>query len=152
MATTGHRTDNYESTLTLYDPAGGAIVDATAQALTGDVHAIHAAIVDGDGNQVTSFTQTPSGRSVSYEDANFTSGDSPATHDVNSDLGRNGRDGYIVNDGSGDFTVEVSDNGTDYGGTHTIKKSEIFYLEGVDIDSIRITHSGTDSAYRISVI
>ena len=66
-------------------------------------------------------TQTTRGRSVSYEDISFVTGDSPVVLDVNTDISRNGRDGYIANDGAGNFTVEISDDGTNYGGVHTVK-------------------------------
>ena len=91
------------------------------------------------------------GRTVAYEDSNFVSGDSPATHDVNTDLGRNSRSGSIMNDGSGKILVEISDNGTTYGGQHTLYAGESLNLEGLDVDKIKITHSA-DSAYRILVV
>lgn len=94
---------------------------------------------------------TTRGRSVAYEDTNFVAGDSPAVHDINADLGRNGRDGYITNDGEGNITVEISDEGATYGGSHTLKKDETLELTGTDIDSIKITHVA-DSSYRIFVI
>ena len=93
---------------------------------------------------------TTRGRSVSYEDTSFVTGDSPMVHDVNTDLSRNGRDGYIVNDGDGNFTFEISDDGDTYGGAHTIKEGETVELKGMDIDSIRVTWV-SDSAYRIFV-
>ena len=94
---------------------------------------------------------TTRGRSVSYEDTSFVVGDSPVVLDVNTDLSRNGRDGFIANDGSGNFTVEISDDGSNYGGVHTIQEGEVLRLKGVDIDRIRITHVA-DSAYRVFVI
>ena len=97
-------------------------------------------------------TQISFGRTATYEDASFTAAESPVTLDANTDLERNGHDGYIICDGTGDILFEVSDNGTDFGGQHTLKKNEIFSLTGLDIDSIKITHSGTDSAYRVMVI
>lgn len=93
---------------------------------------------------------TTRGRSVSYEDTSFVTGDSPIVLDVNTDLSRNGRDGYLVNDGVGNFTVEISDDGTNYGGTHTIKAGEILKLKGVDIDKIRITWI-SNSSYRSAI-
>lgn len=94
---------------------------------------------------------TTRGRSVSYEDTSFVTGDSPIVLDVNADLGRNGRDGYVANDGTGNFTVEISDDGTSYGGTHTLKEGEVLRIKGVDIDKIRITWVA-NSAYRVFVI
>ena len=91
------------------------------------------------------------GRSISYEDPSFVTGESPAIHDVNNDLGRNSRDGYIANDGDGNFTIEISNDGINYGGLHTLQNGELMKLRGVDIDRIRITWVA-DSSYRIFVI
>jgi hypothetical protein len=89
-----------------------------------------------------------------YEDSAFVSGSSPATLNVQSDLGRKGVDGYIVCDGSGSILVDVSRDGVTYpsGGQFTIKASEVFSLLRLNVSKIRITHSGTDSAYRVFVI
>lgn len=88
------------------------------------------------------------GTSVSYEDTNFVTGDSPAVLNVQTDLGRLGHDGYIINDGSGNFTVEFSYNGTTYGGLHTIKAAEILELSNLTISKIRLTWV-TNSSYRV---
>lgn len=92
-----------------------------------------------------------SGRTATFEDASFVSGDSPATHDVNAALGRNGHDGYIVNDGDGNLTYQISNDGITYGGAHTLKKDETVKLEGLDIDSIKMTWIA-DCGYRIMVV
>ena len=92
--------------------------------------------------------QTTRGRDVSYEDTSFVTGDSPVVLDVNTDLGRNGRDGYLIVDGLGDITIEISDNGSSWGGSHTIKAGEILKLKGLDIDSIRLTWV-SNSSYRV---
>jgi len=93
---------------------------------------------------------TTRGRTVTYEDTSFLTGDSPAVHDVNTDLGRNARDGYLINDGAGNFTVEVSNDGDTYGGAHTVKGGEIMRLKGLNVDRIRVTWIA-NSAYRILV-
>ena len=103
-----------------------------------------------DTNRVPD-AQTTRGRSVSYEDTSFLVGDSPVVLDVNTDLARNGRDGYIAVDGLGSISVEISDNGVDFGGVHIVKNGEILGLTGVDIDSIRLTWI-SDSAYRVFCI
>lgn len=91
------------------------------------------------------------GNSISYEDTNFTTGDSPAILLVNTDLERDAHDGYIVNDGSGNFTAEISNDGLIYGGVHTIKVNEILELTGLTINRIRISWGGTNSSYRVFV-
>ncbi len=56
-------------------------------------------------------------------------------------LGRNGHDGYIINDGEGDITVEISNRPIAtavYGGANIVRKDEIFDLEKYDIGDIRI--------------
>jgi hypothetical protein len=92
------------------------------------------------------------GRDYTYEDDDFEAGDSPAVHDVNTDLGRNAHAGYIICDGAGDITVEISNDGATYGGVHTMKEGEKFNLDKYDVDTIRITYVTADSAYRIGVL
>ena len=95
---------------------------------------------------------TTRGLTVSYENDDFTVVDSPTLLDVYGDLGRNGRDGYISNDGDGDITVEVSNASTgDYGGVHTIKSSEVLSLSGMNIARIRLTHVA-NTAYRAMLL
>ena len=91
------------------------------------------------------------GRVQTFEDTSFLTGDSPATLDVNSALGKNGSDGYIINDGAGNFTVAISNNGTDFGDEITMKQNEVLDLKDLDIDTIRITWI-SNSAYRVAVI
>ena len=92
-----------------------------------------------------------SGRSKVYEDTSFVTGDSPVTLDVNADLGRNAIDGFIINDGAGNFTVAISDDGTTFGDALTMKDGEIMSLTNLDIDKIKITWA-TNSAYRVFVV
>ena len=47
------------------------------------------------------------GRTATFEDSSFVTGDSPVIHDVNAALGRNGHDGYIINDGDGDLQGQL---------------------------------------------
>ncbi len=87
-----------------------------------------------------------------FKDTSFVAGDSPATIDINAALGRNATEGYIINDGAGDFDVAFSIDGTTFGDNNTMKKNEIIYFDDISVDSLKITHSGTDSAYRVSAI
>ena len=91
------------------------------------------------------------GRTASFENSAFVTGSSPATHDVHTALGRNGHDGYIVNDGAGDLQYQISDDGTNYGGAHTLKKDETVKLTGLDVNKIKITWVA-NCGYRIMVV
>ncbi len=86
-----------------------------------------------------------------YEDASFATGDSPQTHDFNSDASRNAVDGYIICDGPGNIQVDISRDGISYGAKWTMKKGERVNLQHFNIDKIRITWV-SDSAYRINLI
>ncbi len=82
------------------------------------------------------------------ENENFQAGDSPATIDVNTSLGRNGTQFLIWNDGPGDIKVEVSTDGSTYGGKHTMKEGEVYGITDVSVDSIRLNWI-SNSAYRV---
>jgi hypothetical protein len=86
-----------------------------------------------------------------FEDTSFVTGDSPVTLDVNTALGRNATEGYIVNDGAGNFTVAFSTDGTTFGDAIKMKKNEILNFGNISVDSLKITHVA-DSAYRVSAI
>ena len=103
---------------------------------------------DADAKRVVMVSKL--GRSVAYEDTSFVSADSPAVLDVNTDLGNNGGGGYIINDGKGSIKIEISDDGTNYGGQHTLKNGEKLSFNGLSIDRIRLTWV-SDSSYRVLV-
>lgn len=91
------------------------------------------------------------GRTVAYEDTSFTSGDDQSVLDVSTDLGRVGTDGTFVNDGEGNIKIEISDDGSNYGGIHTIKKDEVMRFDGLVISKIRLTYVA-DSSYRALIL
>jgi hypothetical protein len=87
-----------------------------------------------------------------YEDDNFIAGDSPVVHDIFADLGHYPVSGYIICDGAGDILIQFSQDGTNYGDQITMKSGEkIDCLAACDVNKIKITHSSSDSAYRIMV-
>lgn len=92
-----------------------------------------------------------SGNDLSIEDTNFTSADSPATHDIETLLGRVAYDGYIICDGAGALQYEISNDGTNWGGAHTLNQDEYVELTHRTISKIRITWVA-NSAYRICVV
>jgi hypothetical protein len=101
-------------------------------------------ILDTAGNVIGSITDNPK----YFEDTNFVAGDSPKTLDLNAALSRNATQGSIINDGAGSFTVAFSSDGSTYGDAIKLETQEQLDFSGLSVDSIKITHSGTDSAYR----
>jgi len=81
-------------------------------------------------------------------DVSFVTGDSPVTLDVNTGLSKNANDGYIINDGLGDFIVNLSSDGGSFGDDILVKYEEVFSLKSLDVDSIKITWV-TDSSLRV---
>lgn len=90
------------------------------------------------------------GSTVAYEDTDFVSGDSPVVLDIDTDLGRLGHEGYVLNDGAGNILVEISIDGTNCGGSHTLRWGEQLNLDNLKIDRIRLTWQ-EDSSYRVLV-
>ena len=86
-----------------------------------------------------------------YEDSSFVIGDSLVELDINTDLGINSREGYIIVDGPGDILVEIAGENEEYGEQFTMKEGEVINFEGLEISKIRLTHSA-DSAYRVWVV
>jgi len=76
----------------------------------------------------------------------------PVTLNVNTDLGRNSGDGYIVCDGPGDLEVDLSYDGTTYEENITVKKDEILDLGGLNIHTIKIDATVNGTAYRCLVV
>ena len=88
-----------------------------------------------------------------YEDASFVSGDSPVTLIPNTDLGVRAGDGYIVCDGPGTIQVEISSlDGVAFDPPFQLKEGDRISLKGGMAHTIRLTHLGTDSAYRVLVL
>lgn len=90
----------------------------------------------------------PIGTNIVDEDTNFVAGDSPHVIDVKTTLGKNGNWGYFIVDGTGSILVEIAHSGSNYETQFTVKTNEVVGLMGRDVSKVRLTHSGTDSAYR----
>lgn len=90
-----------------------------------------------------------------YEDALFEAGDTGRVLDINTDLEENAHSGYIMVDASAEATPELGDlqvefaegDGAAYGSIMTIRNGTVFPLDGMDIDKIRLTHTGTNCSY-----
>ena len=87
------------------------------------------------------------GSTVSYEDTNFVSGDSPVVLDVYADLGRVGHEGFILNDGAGNLLIELSTDGVTYGGSHTLKWGDQLVISNLKVNRVRLTWQ-EDTSYR----
>lgn len=83
------------------------------------------------------------------DDTSFQVGDSPIVLDVKTNLGRTAIDGYIYCDGTGDILVGLSFDGVNYKNDIRLKSGNQFPLKSLAISKIKITHSGTDSSYRV---
>ena len=86
----------------------------------------------------------------SYE-GTLTAGASPLAIDFNTDSGRNSKEGWIACD-SNNMLVAFSRDGITFGDNWTMRSGELTNLANFDIDTLRLTHNGSDSAYRIVLI
>lgn len=85
---------------------------------------------------------------ATFEDDNFVAGESPAILDINTALGQNGREFSVRNDGAGDFTVAISNDGVAFGDELLVQNGEIYSLASISVDTIRITHI-ENSGFRV---
>lgn len=87
-----------------------------------------------------------------FETDSFVLGNSPVALSCHGALGRNATQFSIQNDGLGDFSVAISINGTVFGDEKTMKNGEVYAIDGLSVDTIRITYIIADSAYRVVVL
>ena len=91
----------------------------------------------------------PKDRYFASEDLNFQAVDSPVVLDIEYGLSTHSVDGEIYCNGIGNVLVELSMDGSTYGNQFTLLAYETFSLFGYKLKSIRFTHSGADSSYRV---
>ncbi len=73
-----------------------------------------------------------------YKSYSGTTSGTPAVHDVATDLSRNGESGYVKNTGAtNSLTIELSDDGTNYGDTITIAPGDSHLLGRNFLDANR---------------
>tara|TARA_R110002126_G_scaffold37750_3_gene113483 strand:- start:222 stop:533 length:312 start_codon:yes stop_codon:yes gene_type:complete len=94
-------------------------------------------------NQPTPFTKT-------FSSFNNTFGvvTSPVTLNANNTLGQNSVDGYIVNNGKGRLTYQISNDGSSFDDSINLEPSTGHNLTGISIDSIKITWV-VDTGYEV---
>jgi len=85
-------------------------------------------------------------------DAEFSSTDDQTILDVSGYLGYPARSGFINVFGEGDVDINISSNGTTYGSDITLFRNDIFKIDGLLVDKIKLTHTGSDSAYRVFLV
>ncbi len=88
---------------------------------------------------------------ITFEDTNFVLGDSPASLDCNAALGRNATQFSIQNDGPGNFTVSISLDGSLFGNEKTVKSGEVYAIDALSIDTVRVTFV-SNSSYRMVIL
>jgi len=86
-----------------------------------------------------------------YEGSVATAG-VPVTLSVNTDLGHNGGNGYLINDGPGDLEVDVSNDGLTFETDITVKEDEVLSLQGLSIHTLRIDATEDGTEYRVLVV
>lgn len=122
------------------------IVDARAQG-TGSNEGVMVI-----NNSLRVIEHYPDGLMKTYEDTSFVAGDSPATHNFYSDTDRVSVDGYLICDGPGSIQVDYSQDGISFSDKATLRSGESFNLRSLGIKKIRITHTGSDSSYRVVLV
>lgn len=134
-------------TLRLWGTQLGLAVDASAS-VSGAGLATEATLLEIKSD-LDSVSDTPE----YWEDTSFVSGDSPATIDIATALGRTANTGFIANDGAGDFTVSFSADGTNFGDEirlYGATKDRLNFDRQV-VAKVRITWV-SDSSYRVTAI
>lgn len=127
----------------------GAATEAKQGTIIGHIDGIETLLtaIEADTSTLSDVIDTPE----YFEDTSFVTGDSPVTLDLNTALGRNATTLLIINDGAGNFTYQLSTDGSVFGDAITMKSGEFKQYEGLSIDSVRITWV-SNSAYRVEAI
>lgn len=101
---------------------------------------------DANGNPITviaAVNATP----VTKIDTDFTATE---IFDINTALGRNATQFVVILDGLNAIDVATSTDGIAFGNEHRmLVRNEVYGFNNINVDSIRVTHTGADSAYRI---
>lgn len=131
------------------------LTDGTNTASVRDVtsaKAIDVAINDASGNQITSFGGSPIHANPVYYSGTLTAVNTTDTLDFNNDLSRDAKDWYILNDGAGDITIEVSYNGSDFASAITWKATDGPFSLYMECDSVKVNYVSANASYRAVAI
>lgn len=96
----------------------------------------------------TSNQPKPFSKTFSRFDTSFSLIDSPVTLDANTTLGQNSIDGFIINNGTGRLTYQISKDGAAFDDSINLEPHMGHSLRDLDIDSIKITWV-TDTSYEL---
>lgn len=83
-----------------------------------------------------------------YEDADFTTFESPKTLDFLADIGRHAHSFVVLNNGPGNMLISYSRDGVTFSDPWTVQAREKFSAENVFIQKLRLVHA-SDTGYRI---
>jgi hypothetical protein len=92
---------------------------------------------------------------MSVHETTITAGISPVVYNINSDLGglsnTRGNRGWFAVDGNAAIKIEIAQEGTSYMAQFTVNAGQVIDLTGFNINSIRLTRTTGDSAFRLVV-
>lgn len=107
-------------------------------------------VSDTDGNQEIVIVPGASPNKIqSSRDDNFIASNDPALFDLNSLLGKNGTEFVVTNEGGGDIDVSYSSDGSIFNTPFRVSCNRKFGDLSGDIHTVKIEHTGIDSAYSV---
>lgn len=106
---------------------------------------------DSDGNQAVIIVPPSNPNKIQFaEDLDFIAAEDGTIFNLNALLGKNGNEFLFINDGVGDIEVSYSSDGAVFTTPFRTECGDKFGDSAGDIHSVKIGHTGTDSAYRIT--
>ncbi len=88
-----------------------------------------------------------------FQDENFTAADSPVTLNINAALGEDATTAVLICDGPGDISVQISDDGVKFNTIPLlIRSQETITISSINLKLAKLTHTGSDSGYRLLAI
>lgn len=92
--------------------------------------------------------EPPKTKTFSSFDTSFIFIESPVTLDVNIELSKNSNDGFIINNGKGRLTYQISSNGSTFDDAINLEPCTGHSLKNISVDSIKITYVA-DTSYEV---
>ncbi len=117
-------------------------------AIIAAANALQVGIVDSGGTQIESFGGSPIDGNPVYYTGTLSAGNTSDTLDFNNDLSRDAKDWYVINDGPGDITIEVSNDGITYATAITWKATDGPFSLYMQCDSVKVNYVSANAVYR----